>query len=134
MNEGRFRKMAGLEGLVNEMFCTPENNTEPKVNAITSPDGVKMSLYYPGAKKNNFIIKTEEGNVISVKGEFEDEISSGDFAIFEFRQKSFERKFVMPKYTNKKKISATYENGVLEVDIPVDKKAEEKNIFNIEVQ
>lgn len=138
MNESKFRKIVGIENMLNEMFCRTENETaptsiSPKVNAITSPNGVVVTLYYPGAKKTDFSLKTEEGNIISIEGSFENAKleESEQYAMQEHVLSSFERKFVMPKHVNKKKIKASYLNGVLEVVIPIDKKAEKNDVFDI---
>ncbi len=107
----------------------------PKFNVVEDDNGYKIETFYPGIKKDNFNVKVEDGKKIVISSSFsEDKSESQENCIYkEFVKKEFSKKFILPEEVIKTKITATYQDGVLVVEIPKDKvKAKERN-FEIKI-
>jgi len=91
---------------------------------------VKMEL--PGVTMEDIDISLAEG-VLTIKGEkkYEEEIKEHNYYCSERSYGSFKRTFTVPGGMDGSKISATYDNGVLEVLLP---KAEETKEHKVEIK
>jgi len=91
-----------------------------------------IRMEVPGVEMKDIDISVADGQLI-IKGEkkLEKEIQEEEFYCSERSYGSFRRTISVPDDLDASKISATYENGVLEVQLPV---MEEKAPQKIEVQ
>lgn len=106
--------------------------TYPQVNAFLDEDKIQLNLFYPGVKKEQLKMKVEE-DLLIIRGEFNDEEKEKRHYIKEFKPVNFVRKFKLPEEVKKKEIAAVYEDGVLKVSIPIDKKKEKEKRFDINI-
>ena len=87
----------------------------------------------PGYDKKEINISLEN-NVLTISSEKEDksENENLNYTMREFMHKTFSRSFTLPKSVNSDKIKASYENGILNLNLP--KKEEEKVKLNREIK
>ena len=85
-----------------------------------------ISLAIPGFNKSNVEIKQEK-NILSVHGKQE---ANNDvkFLKKEFAPSEFTRTFTLPEDVNTDAISATFEQGILNITVPKGEKAQPKKI------
>jgi len=97
----------------------------PAVNIHESENDFSVQLAVPGMKKSDFNIEVENG-ILTISAEMESEKNEENvkYTRKEFSYSSFKRSFTMPESVNPDKISASYENGVLNLMLP--KKEESK--------
>lgn len=88
-----------------------------------------ISLDVPGMAKDELNIKLEN-NVLSLSGEkkVEKEKENDKYHLIERKFGSFERSFRLPDDVDAEKISASVENGILQVEIQKSAKALPKTI------
>ncbi len=97
----------------------------PPVDVVMEKDNVLVRAEVPGMTKDNLDISLN-GDILTIKGEKHQEKESKEKNIYRSERVygSFQRSFVLPSAVNAEKISAAYNNGVLEITLP--KKEEEK--------
>ncbi|MEY4202307.1 MAG: hypothetical protein RL013_8, partial [Bacteroidota bacterium] len=98
------------------------------VNVAENKDSFRLSVAAPGFDKKDFTINVEN-NYLTIEGKQEvareDKSETGERILRrEFRYESFRRSFKLPNSVNIEHISAVYENGILNVELP--KKEESK--------
>ncbi len=83
----------------------------------------------PGVAPEDIDVTMENG-LITIKGErkFEAEHGKNGYRRVERRHGTFYRRFSLPDYADAEKISAKCKNGVLEVTVPKQQKAQPKRI------
>ncbi len=99
-------------------------NSVPAANISESDEAYKIELAVPGMKKEDFKVSLED-NMLSISSEInnEEKVDKSNFSHVEFRHQSFKRTFHLPEdRVNEEDIKASYENGVLSIELP--KKAE----------
>ena len=104
----------------------------PAVNIVELKDSYLVTVAAPGLKKDDFDIDIE-GNTLTISCEKEEnkEEKESNFTRKEYNYSSFSRRFTMPEDTNKEKIEAKSENGLLKVYLPYNqgtKKLSSKHI------
>lgn len=94
-----------------------------------------IEIAAPGLKKDDIKIELEN-DILKISSEVEDkkEENNGNYYRKEFYKSSFERRFTVPKSVNKEAISASMENGILNVNIPKLKEEEKKNSLTITIK
>ncbi len=98
----------------------------PAVNIAENENRYKIELGLPGFEKKDFNIETESGCLtISGKKEREKSYVRDEYTRQEFDYDHFSKKFQLPDNVDEDKISARYENGLLEIEIP--KKSPQKS-------
>jgi HSP20 family protein len=97
----------------------PNMVTVPAVNIMEKPDHFEISLAAPGMKKDDFNIDVE-GNLLTISAESEQRKDEKDERRTrqEFNYTSFSRAFTLPDGVQKDKIDASYENGLLKLNLP----------------
>lgn len=91
----------------------------PPVNIIEKAGAYQLEIAAPGFAKADFKVKLEE-NLLTVSTEKKEAISEVGEKIIrrEFSNKSFKRSFTVDEKIDAQSISATYENGILKLDLP----------------
>ena len=93
----------------------------PAVNIREDEDGFAVSVAAPGKKKEDFNIELEN-DVLTISSEEKKEKESSDkegrFTRKEFSYSNFKRAFSLPESVDSNQISASYEDGVLQITLP----------------
>ncbi len=99
----------------------------PSVNIADDEKTYRIEVAAPGMNKEDFRINLEE-NVLTISSEKEKKHEEKDkkYMRREFSYASFNRSFILPDTSDEEKISATYRDGVLHIEIP--KKEESRRI------
>jgi HSP20 family protein len=107
----------------------------PAANIIENKDHYEVNLAVPGMKKEDFNIDVE-GNVLTISAEKEEKKEEKDerYSRKEFSYTSFSRSFTLPDWVNKDKIDASYENGLLKVNLPKTEDAKKLSSKHIAVK
>jgi HSP20 family protein len=97
----------------------------PPVDVYEDEHKIVLKLEVPGMKESDLDIQLEN-NVLTVKGErkFEQEEKEENFHRIERRYGSFYRSFTIPNTVNPESVKASYEAGILKLDL--EKRAEAK--------
>jgi len=100
----------------------------PTVDIYEEGKEVVMKADLPGIKKDDIKVDVTE-NVLTISGEKrkEEKVEKEDFYRHERVFGSFRRSFELPGDLDTEKIKAHFENGILEVRIPMLKEAEKKH-------
>lgn len=102
--------------------------SQPSVNVIEEDDKYIMEVAAPGIDKENFNIEIDKDQLIisaetsSEKHEGED----GKFTRREFNFSTFKRSFYLPKTIDKSSVDASYNDGVLFIELSKTEEAKEK--------
>jgi HSP20 family protein len=97
--------------------------TLPPVNLIESKESYTIELSAPGFDKDDFKIELDNFN-LSVSLGIDDKLNeSVQYIKREYNYSSFKRSFKLAKYSDIKKIDASYVNGILTIQIPKTKEA-----------
>jgi HSP20 family protein len=129
-----------------EQFFTPWNEwfrrnglfnrtTVPAMNISDEKDHYKVTVAAPGLRKADFDIKVEN-NVLTISGtsEKEKEDEKEKFRRREYSYSSFSRSLTLPVDTDADSIEASYDGGILTLDIPKDHDEEPPAEKKIEVK
>lgn len=96
----------------------------PAVNITEQKESYLVSLAAPGLKKDDFKIDID-GNLLTISSSKEEtkEESETKFTRKEYNYRSFSRTFTLPEEIIKEKIEAKYEDGILNITLPLKKEA-----------
>lgn len=99
-------------------------NYMPAVNITEQKDAYLVSLAAPGLKKEDFKIDID-GNLLTISSSKEEkkEETEAKFTRKEYNYSSFSRTFTLPEEITKEKIEAKYEDGILNITLPLKKEA-----------
>jgi len=107
--------------------------TMPRANVSRTQDGFCVEMALPGFSRGDFNIDIDNGTLnISVESDSENVDSSKKFTSKEFSYSSFSRSWRLPESVNAEAISASYESGILTVDIPTIDTKSKKLTINID--
>jgi HSP20 family protein len=130
-----------FDTLLDDLF-TPFTSTVPlknfnedrnlKVDIYEKDDTVIIEAELPGVEKGDLFVDTK-GKLITLGGEIksDDKIKDENCYRRERRYGKFERTFNLPFEVNVDKVTATFENGILRLEIP---KPEEETPSKITIQ
>jgi HSP20 family protein len=121
-----------LDRFLTEDFANIQE-ASPAVNILEKENGYLLEMRAPGLAKSDFKIELED-ELLTISYEKSEEKSeeTEKFIKREFSTKSFKRTFTVNADLKVEDISATYENGILAVDIPKrEEKAKEIRKINI---
>ena len=101
----------------------------PPVDVVEESDSIVVTAEVPGIKQENIDVQYENG-VLTIRGtrEFQDENKEKTYHRVERVYGQFVRSFTLPRSINPEKISAHYDNGVLEIRVPKLEEAKPKQI------
>jgi HSP20 family protein len=93
----------------------------PKADIFEDDKSFQINLVAPGMKKEDFTIELND-NYLTVSGErkISRDEKEGNYHFIESQYGNFSRAFTLPETADANKISASYNNGVLEIEIPKD--------------
>ncbi len=91
----------------------------PAANITETEKSFQIELAVPGMTKQDFKINLEN-NVLTISSEKESEQSkeTKSYTRKEFTFGSFTRSFTLPKIVETEQIKASYENGILKMELP----------------
>ena len=120
------RSQNWLPSIFNDFFdndwMVKANATAPAINVFETEKEYKVELAAPGMTKEDFNVHIDEENnlVISMekKNENKEEKKEGRYLRREFSYSKFQQTMILPEDVDKEKISASVENGVLNVNLP----------------
>lgn len=120
-----------MDEFFNDAVKTRRNTFVPSIDVSETEDQFLISAELPGMDKDNIDISLENGR-LSISGErsFEKEDKGKKYHRVESSYGSFERSFQLPDNVDEESISATYENGLLNISID---KSEDKVKKQIEI-
>ena len=133
-----FREMHSLQNRLNRLFEEQYGSGQeamttgafvPPVDIYEDQHGIQLKLEAPGIDEKDLDIKVEN-NVLTVNGErkFENEQKEENFHRIERRYGSFTRSFTLPNTVDTEKISAEYNNGVLNIHLAKREESKPKQI------
>lgn len=95
----------------------------PKVDIFETEKAYEIHLAIPGVNKDDFKIDLND-NHLTVSGErkFSKEKKDNNLYVVESQYGNFSRAFSLPENVDAGKITAAYNNGVLEITVPKDEK------------
>ena len=109
------------------------NLTMPRANVSRTQDGFCVEMASPGFSRSDFNIDIDNGTLnISVESNGENVGSDKKFTSREFSYSSFSRSWRLPESVNTEAISASYESGILTVNIPTIDTKPKKLTINID--
>ena len=104
----------------------------PNVDIVENDTAYEIHVAVPGMKKEDFNIDINDKTlVISGERKWKEEKKERNFHRVETQFGSFSRSFTLPVNINRDKISAAYNDGILEVEIPKDAKKELKSTIKV---
>ena len=129
-----FNEMNRLARELDSMFTGYSGSNDlwsPPVDVEETAEELVLTAELPGMSREHIEIELEDG-VLTIQGEKKEEQKDEGTQglLYERRWGSFSRKFTLPRAVDPNNISATYENGILEIHVP---KAEEAKGRKIEI-
>lgn len=129
-----FRELSTLHKEIDELFRRtfggirePEgeamNLMSPKVNTFVKDEVYHVEAELPGIERKDLDVSID-GNILTLKGErrTKQETRHQDFLMQESSYGSFLRRLVLPDGVNADKVHAAYEDGILTITMPLEKK------------
>ena len=100
----------------------------PKVNITEDSKSYNLELAAPGLKKKDFKIDVN-GNMLTVSAQQEEkkEEKNEKYSRQEYNYSSFSRSFTLPAEVQQDKIEASYDGGILKLNMPKNEKAIKAN-------
>ena len=90
----------------------------PACNAYEDERSYWVQAALPGLDRKDIEIVVED-EVLTIKGERKEDASTDrTYFVREFNRGSFARSFKLPKTADQSKVSATYQDGILTVEVP----------------
>ncbi|MEL7832604.1 Hsp20/alpha crystallin family protein [Fodinibius sp. Rm-B-1B1-1] len=120
-----------MDEFFNDVVNERRDNFVPSIDISETDDQFQISAELPGMNKDNIDISLENGRLaISGERSFKNEENNKKYHRVETKYGSFERSFQLPDNVDEDSISATYENGLLNITI---QKSESKVKKQIEI-
>ncbi len=101
----------------------------PAVDIHDTGEGFVVTADLPGVKKEDIVIDLKDGT-LTIKGEkkFEEKVPKENYIRIERSYGRFVRSFSLPNNVDAEKIKATFNNGILDLQIPKKEEAKPKQI------
>jgi HSP20 family protein len=126
-----FEAQREVDGLIRRLFDRPvslpslwdtpgSTGWVPAVDVFTRGDDLVVRAELPGIDPEKDLDISLQDNMLRIRGErrHEERTESDGTYRFESRYGSFERSILLPEGVKEGDISATYENGILEIVVP----------------
>lgn len=109
--------------------------SEPLINVYEEKDAFKMELAVPGLTKDDIKIDIENDQItIQASKEHKEETDEKNFSRKEFYFGQFTRTFFLPESVDRDHIQASFENGILHVEMKKKEEAIAKGPKQIEIR
>ena len=132
-----FREVVALQNRMNSLFREMNEGESPlttasfvpAVDIYEDPKKVVLKLEVPGIEEKDLDVRVEN-NTLTVKGErkFEKEEKEENFRRVERQYGSFYRSFTLPSTVDSEHINASYNAGVLKLELSKKPEAQPKQI------
>ena len=138
-----YRELSSLQNHLSRLFQDSYSSTQtgpgddflttsgfvPPVDVYEDGHNVFIRAEVPGIDPNDLDIKVEN-NLLTIRGErkWNKEEKEENFHRVERRYGSFSRSFTLPNTVNSDEVSATYDNGILELKLGKRAEAKPKQI------
>lgn len=101
----------------------------PAVDIFETEDAVVVKAEIPGVERDQIAVEIKDG-ILTLHGErkFEKEVKEENYHRIERAYGTFHRSFSLPSSVEQDKISAKFNEGVLEVTLPKKERAKPKQI------
>ena len=132
-----------FDGLIHELFNEIPSNLSkamredvlnfPPVNITERSGHYQLLMQSPGMVKSDFSIKLD-GQILTISAEKKEDPKAAETDKLirrEFSQKAFKRSFTLDEKIDADHISASYENGILNIELP---KKEEQQKSSTEIR
>ena len=96
---------------------TARINNRPPANIIKNKSGYQVDIAAPGLSREDFKISVEK-NMLTISAKTE--LKKENIVKREFGFSNFSRSFVLSEDVSLEKISARYDSGILNIDIPMN--------------
>ena len=122
-----------MDRLFEDSFLRPGSfgvETEmPQLDVYETDDHLVVKASVPGVKPEDIDV-TLAGDVLTIKGEFksEEKIGKRNYLRQERRYGSFVRQVTLPAGVNSDKVQATFEHGILTLELPKLEAAKVKTV------
>lgn len=95
----------------------------PLVNCFVKDEIYHVQFEIPGASKQDLEVSVD-GNLLTVRGErkMSRDLKDDDYLVREFQTGTFLRRLSLPEGVSGDKIKATYQDGMLEITMPMETK------------
>ncbi|MCA6074127.1 Hsp20/alpha crystallin family protein [Fulvivirga sedimenti] len=103
----------------------------PAVDIVREDNQILLHVYAPGMKKDQFTIDLNEHQLIIAGERTLDDEARKKFTKIESRYGKFRRVFKLNEDINEEKITAEYQDGILKIVLPFEKKKETKKVIQI---
>lgn len=114
---------------------TSRTSSMPAVNIRENEKNFTLDLAVPGMDKKDLKIDINEDVLtISAETKNEKEDNADGYKRKEFSYASFCRSFYLPENVDKEKISASYKDGILSVELPKNEEEKAKLTKQIKIQ
>ncbi len=126
------KNLNGSMPAINSVFYDRPAMLVPAANISESAEKFHLELAAPGLKKADFKLKLEKDVLsISVDHSNQNTDETRNYTKREFSYSSFMRTFNLPESANAEGITASYQDGVLSIDIP---KREEAKVVTRQIE
>ncbi len=136
-----FRDLSSIQERMNQIFEDALSRSRgrdeglrtgmwtPAVDIYENNDSVVVKAELPGVEKDQISVEVKDG-ILTMRGErkFEKEVKEESYHRIERSYGSFQRSFSLPVSVNQDKVTARFQDGVLEVKLPKKEQAKPKQI------
>ena len=133
-----YRELSTLQDRVNRIFGSPRRERDeelslgawiPPVDIVEEKDRILLTAELPGFQEKDVEVQME-GGVLTIRGErrSESEKEGRTFHRMERSYGQFVRSFTLPNNVDRDSIKASFNNGLLEVDLPKREEAKPRQI------
>src|ERR1700693_3685097 len=135
-----YREVGSLQDRFNRIFgsALPRRDRDeemslgawiPPVDIVEEKDRIRMTAELPGFKENEIEIQME-GGVLTFRGErrSESEKEGRTYHRMERSYGQFIRSFTLPNNVDRERIKASFENGLLQIEMPKREEAKPRQI------
>ncbi|MCR4280161.1 MAG: Hsp20/alpha crystallin family protein [Candidatus Komeilibacteria bacterium] len=118
-----------MESMLEQFGGRGANSFVPPMNIYQTDEEVKVDVPLPGINPDDVKVSIEN-DVLTIQGSSQSktEVDEANFYRHEIRTGSFYRSVALPTAVSGDKAEATYEDGVLKLNIPKEERAKPKSI------
>ncbi len=117
-----------------DIIGSDNNVSQPSVNVIETDDEYRIEVAAPGLGKEDFDVNIDDNSLtISAEVKNEETETTDKYTRREFNYSAFKRSFNLPDTVNAEQIAASYENGVLTLNLPKREEAKPQPARKIEI-